>query len=139
MRLTFFFLTTCFLFVVVGCSDHVPLGGKVVYSDDDSPLTVGEVCLETPNFTARGALGPVGTYTIGSLADADGLPPGKYQVSILGATKFVGFDSSGNPINEPLIDRKYFRGSTSGLEVEAKSGNRRFDFKVDRYVPKTSQ
>jgi len=138
MRRTVFFLSVCILFVVAGCSDHVPLGGKVVYSDDGSPLTTGEVCLETANFTARGALGPDGTYTIGSLADADGLPPGKYQVSILGATRFAGFDSSGSPINEPLIDRKYFRGATSGLEVEAKSGNRRFDFKVDRHGPKTN-
>ena len=135
MRLVVFFLLTGFLFVLVGCSKHVPLGGTVTYSDDGSPLTVGEVCMEGDNFTARGQLKADGTYTIGSLADTDGLPPGKYQVGILGATRFAGVDASGRPISEPLIDTKYFRGTTSGLEVEAKAGNRRFDFQVDRYVP----
>ena len=134
MRFFLFFLTACFLFVTVGCSENVPLGGKVVYSDDGSPLTVGEVCLETESFTARGALGSDGTYTIGSLAETDGLPPGTYRVSIFGATR-TEMGNNGMPISIPLIDRKYFRGATSGLTVEAKAGNRRFDFEVDRYVP----
>ena len=134
MRYSCFSLAACFFFVVAGCSQNVPLGGKVVYSDDDSPLTVGEVCLETENFTARGALGSDGTYTIGSLKDTDGLPPGTYLVSIFGATR-TEMGADGMPISIPLIDRKFFRGATSGLTVEAKAGNRRFDFKVDRYVP----
>jgi len=136
MRLLVVSLVTCFFFTAAGCnSKHVPLGGKVVYSDDGSPLTVGEVCLEANDFTARGKLGEDGTYTIGSLTDTDGLPPGKYTVSILGAVKYVP-GPNGHPIPEPLIDKKYSRGATSGLVVEAAAGNRRFDFTVERYVPK---
>lgn len=134
MRFSLIFLVACLFCIVVGCGRNVPLGGKVVYSDDGSPLTVGEVILETENFTARGALGSDGTYTIGSLALADGLPPGTYKVSIFDANK-TEMGPDGKMIVTPLIDRKYFRGATSGLTVEAKPGNKRFDFEVDRYVP----
>ena len=127
MRLVVRVFAVYLLFVSAGCSNHVPLGGKVTFSDNGSPLTVGEVTVETESFTARGALDADGNYTIGSLEDADGLPPGEYMVSIAGAV--VGWP----PV--PLIDRKYFRGATSGLVVVAASGNKRFDFMVDRYVP----
>jgi hypothetical protein len=119
----FLFLSLLFL---SGCSENVPLGGKVTYSDDGSPVTVGTVYFGTETFEARGDLRADGTYDLGSLYEKDGLPSGKYQVSVRNA-----FSGSG-PDAVPLIDEKYVSGTTSGITFDVTTKTRRFDFVVER-------
>jgi len=132
-------LTICVLLsVLVGCGGHVGISGKVTYSDDGSPLTVGTVVFRNGNLISRGNIQSDGTYTMGSRSAADGLPQGNYQVYVFGAEKVLvqGNPNKGiDPVTEPLIDAKYTNPETSGLSVEVKKSTR-FDFKVDRYVGK---
>jgi len=128
-----FFVLLLALLALTGCSNKVALSGKVVYSDDGSPLTTGTVSLETDTFFARGNLKEDGTFIVGSLKEKDGLPPGRYRVAVSGATKVLGYFES-TPMLEPLIDPKYSDSRTSGLTIDIQQSTRDFVIEVDRYV-----
>lgn len=133
----------------IGCNDRVSLDGKVVFSDDGSPITSGTICFTDGKQMSRGTINSDGTFTMGFLGAADGMPPGKYSVYF--------FDVSGdNPSAKPteatttpfgtsipggapsmmsrrsLIDPKYNRAETSGLTADVSATTKRLDFKVDR-------
>ena len=72
------------LLLFAGCSGNVGLKGTVTFLDDDSPLTVGTVALLKDGKIARGDIKPDGTYVVGFESERDGLPPGTYQIYILG-------------------------------------------------------
>jgi len=114
-----------------GCSNKVPLTGKVTFSDDNSPLTQGIVCFSTGQFVARGPLSKDGSYQISSTGQNDGLPKGKYKVYLVGA-ELVSSDGSGNSTYTPLIDSRYDNPDTSDIECEVDKKTRRFDFTVER-------
>ena len=122
------------LCLLCGCSDKVPLSGKVTFSDDGSPLTVGTVCFETDNFIAYGRVKPDGTYVIGSLSETDGLPHGNYRIFITDTAKEVV--RNGAPAIEYAVAQKFTQGSTSGLTFEVTSSTKTFDFSVDRFDSK---
>ncbi|MDR2641910.1 MAG: hypothetical protein LBC74_03875 [Planctomycetaceae bacterium] len=131
-----FFVLAAVMLLFVGCSNNVELSGKITFSDDNNPLNRGEVYFETDNYFARGAIKPDGSYVVGSLSSKDGLPPGQYRVYISAAEKETKQkDEYGNNISEPLIDPKFTSGKTSGLIVDVSKTTKKFDFKVDRYVP----
>jgi hypothetical protein len=119
-------VTLLFLFVVLlnGCSNKLPLRGKVTYSDDGSPLEYGVVCFETPTFLARGEIGKDGKYVVGTLRQRDGIPRGTYNVYVSGTEIGSGF----------LIDKKYANPQTSGLQFTVDGKNKIFDFTVERGV-----
>lgn len=110
------------------------MSGKVTFSDNREPLTIGMVFFETDTLQARGKLEADGTYRLGTLGLHDGLPPGTYRVFVAGAI-------TGNPIpsrnperpNPPLslIDSKFETGATSGLTATVDRKNRVFNFSVD--------
>ncbi|MGL4943310.1 MAG: hypothetical protein ACRC46_08980 [Thermoguttaceae bacterium] len=138
-------LLVAFGLLLSGCSKNVSMGGKVTFSDDGSPLSVGTVCFESATFLARGEIKPDGTYVIGSLSEKDGLPAGTYKVCIAGAAKEIGktqIDSlsgtqmEGMPIYEPLIDEKFAKAATSGIEITVDNKTKSLDFKVDRFKKK---
>lgn len=118
---------------LVGCSDNVKMGGKVVFSDNDESLGVGTVCFQQPGFLARGELRPDGTYDIGSTSEKNGLPAGVYSVYVTGADAMTQDEKSGMTTLTPLIDERFANPATSGLSFEVTDRTRRFDFKVDRY------
>ena len=129
--LTVFFMAT----IISGCSNgNVRFGGKVTFSDDDSPLTTGTVCFESSTFLGRGELDKNGKYDLGSLSAKDGIPKGTYRVYITGAAQ-GGTDEKGTPILVPLIDPKFVAGNTSGLTVTIDGSSKSFDITVDRYQP----
>jgi len=123
------------LLIFTGCNKHVGLSGKVIYSDDKSPVPTGTVCLETDTFLARGNIRPDGTFVVGSVKQTDGMPPGKYRVSISDAQRIIGQDENGDEIYEPLIDAKFTDSATSGITIDITSTTRNFVIEVDRYVP----
>ena len=106
-RTLFFLLLTALMLTAVGCSDKVQMRGKVTFSDDNSPLTSGQVSFQSDTVLARGYLKPDGTYILGTDTEKDGLPKGTYRVSIdhameaiPGAPNAMGLLA---PVMRPLI------------------------------------
>lgn len=124
---TFAWCVLLMLSVFVGCGKGFsPMGGKVSYSDG-APLTVGVVIFSTSSFQAEGVLNDKGEYTIGSLTKNDGLPAGKYKVTIMGAQQ-----TDDKEMTTALIDPLYTNAETTPLTCEVKSGAKKFDFTVER-------
>jgi len=117
-----------FLCLVVGCGKgHVPLKGKVVFSDDGSPLTLGSVILTQQNFQSRGDLNANGEFVMESLSARDGLPPGTYQVSIAGAIEYGVFGGM-----RSIVDPKWTDPETSGMTVEVDRKTKFLEITVER-------
>ncbi|MDR1383011.1 MAG: hypothetical protein LBJ67_04065 [Planctomycetaceae bacterium] len=126
--LAFIFLT----FLLIGCGNKVGVSGKVTFSDDHSPLTVGTVCFSTGDFLARGEIQPDGTFKVGSISNSDGLPSGTYQVYIIGADEETGKDKSGMPMMKSLIDPNTINDSKSPINIEVSSKTKRIELTVNR-------
>ena len=77
-----FLLLSVLVIATTGCSDKVPMRGKVTFSDDQSPLTAGTVTFQSDTVLSRGDLKPDGTYVLGTEKLTDGIPKGTYQVTI---------------------------------------------------------
>ena len=149
-----YFAALILLSGILGCGPNVKFGGRVTYSDDDSPLTTGMVCFESNTFLARGPLDKDGCYDLGSLALNDGIPKGEYRVYVSGADSVEQVEMKQVPgqadyvtstgmsgtmagqIFTPLIDPKFTQGKTSGITVTIDGSSKKFDFQVDRYQPK---
>jgi len=126
MNKNLFLLFVVFLSVsVIGCSNHVGLSGRVVYSDNGEPVTTGEVQFTTPTFIARALIKPDGTFVAGSYRERDGLPPGTYEVAV------VSTDENFNP----LVDMKYSNPISSGLSITIDKTTRGIEFVVGRAPP----
>ena len=122
-----------FLLLALGCgSDKVGLSGKVTFSDDNSPLTVGTVYFATASYEASGEIKEDGTYKVSSVSENDGIPPGEYQVYILGAEKNLSPSTNTYAQMEPLIDKKFTSKGTSGLTVKIDKSTKTYDIEVDR-------
>ena len=122
-----------FCLLLTGCSDRVPLEGKVTFADDGSPLTCGTVLFDNGTILARGPIQSDGTYAVGLEKEGDGIPPGTYQVSIVDAAEEIPSGSDYVPPSyEKLIHEKYFSKDSSGLEVSVDASTERFDIEVER-------
>jgi len=122
----YFLLVVLLLCFVVGCgSGHVQLRGKVVFSDDGSPLTTGTVTLSSPTFQSRGEIGENGQFVMESLRPGDGLPPGTYTVTIVAVTS----DDRGM---YSLIDTKWSSTVNSGKTIDVDKMTRFIEIEVDR-------
>jgi len=132
---------------LIGCSGNVSLRGTVVL-DDGTPVTTGAICFTDGTNMARGTINPDGTFEMGSVGMRDGLPPGTYTVYFFGiqvpgpANTITTVDAMGNVVEievmgsrPPLIDPRYERPETSGLQVEVTRQTRTMDFTLDRYRP----
>ncbi|MBQ2788784.1 MAG: hypothetical protein IJE97_04050 [Thermoguttaceae bacterium] len=139
----------------VGCGSNVKFGGKVVFSDDKSPVTSGVVIFEKPGYMARGALDENGRYDLGGEKIGGGLEKGTYKVYISGAVVAkileTEFDDAGNPTGvvvpddlppgaqvigdrlvTPTIAPEFCDAKTTPLTVEVGGSEKGFDFEVDR-------
>ena len=98
-----FLLLMTLIIGVVGCGDKVSMRGKVTFSDDQSPLTVGQVTFQSDKVLARGYVKPDGTYIIGTDKEKDGLPKGTYRVSVDYAVESVSTNPMAPVALRPLI------------------------------------
>ena len=117
----------------IGCSQNVPLSGKVTFSDDGSPVPFGNVFFMTPTTVAQAGIREDGTYTVGSMKETDGMPRGEYKVYLVVeqlTTREVGGQSEN--VYTSLIDSKHTNPETSGLTFTADGKTRTFDIQVDR-------
>ena len=131
----FVLLLTCLMVLpwIAGCGKNVSLRGKVVFSDDGSPITSGTICFTDGKNLARGTIQPDGTFTMGSVGMSDGLLPGEYTVYFFDVAEAPA-DSSPNVMTSrrSLIDPKYNSQNTSDLRVTVDASTRTMEFKVDR-------
>ncbi|MDR0870459.1 MAG: hypothetical protein LBN39_06665 [Planctomycetaceae bacterium] len=135
--------TTCFILLLMiaffaGCgNNNVGLKGKVVFSDNKEPVPRGLVYFDDGTRQSRGTIQSDGTFTMGSLKDQDGLPPGTYKVFFAdvheqtGETK-TSDGSAGEPIYTSLINKKYLSLDTSGLSQTVDATTKQIDFELDR-------
>jgi hypothetical protein len=105
-----------------GCGPQMyPVRGTVTL-EDGTPLVKGLVIFERvdggPPLTARGDIGPDGRYELSTEKPGDGVPAGRYRVSI------NPLDTSDVPDEQKVLpfDAKYLNLKTSGLECEVKAG-----------------
>ena len=131
MKQFFFVLLFLSLLLVMGCGSNIKLSGKVVFSDDGSPVSSGTVCFVDGPFMARGDIRPDGTFDVGSLGVKGGLPPGTYNVYFVDTHKEVGHHE-GVSITEPLIAPKYESPLTSELTFTVDGSTRTVEFSLER-------
>jgi hypothetical protein len=118
------------LLLVTGCGNP-KISGKVVFSDDQTPVPRGTVMFHTGNKIARGEIQHDGSYVVGSLKGNDGLPKGTYQITIKGTQMRVGARLRDTRFVN-VIDQKYENPGTSGLVLDVKR-SQTFDIQVDRF------
>lgn len=142
MRYLIFWGLFCLLFLAVGCNRNCGVKGRVVFSDDQTPLIRGTVCFVNEDGMARGIIDKNGYYVVGYTGKKDGLPRGSYKI-YLADTDLRG---SAVPANFPLpvypqIEAKYADVETSGLTLEVKSSmtyNLELErFQVERFLRET--
>ena len=92
-------LLSTLVIATLGCSDKVPMRGKVTFSDDQSPLTTGQVLFQSDTVLARGDLKQDGTYVLGTEKLNDGIPKGTYTVTI--SDTMVMTTPDGQPLSGP--------------------------------------
>ena len=117
--------------LIAGCSNKVKIHGTVVFDDDESPLTVGTVLLQSNTYSAKGDIQADGSFQISSVKKNDGVPPGVYRVTVTGAIKWP--ESPANTSNLPpdqqtgispaqdaipLIHSRYTSAQTSGITYD---------------------
>jgi hypothetical protein len=126
------------LAVFTGCGEkkYVPVSGKLLFEDGTpaTGLSGRQVIMERipvgdePPTTQQssGSIDAEGKFTMGTEGLSDGVPAGMQRVLITEAT------SSGDDPAPPVIDRKYSKFETSGLQYEVKAGAAAPEFKLDR-------
>jgi hypothetical protein len=112
MKNLFLIFLSVVLITVTGCgNDHVSCSGTVTYSSGE-PVSGGMIFFSTPQFNYTGNIKD-GTFELGGLKEKDGLPPGKYNVHLIGSKPSEGTDQ-----DVPLFAAKYNNPETSGIVIE---------------------
>ena len=125
-----------FIALLVGCGNSgefptYPAGGKVTFSDG-TPLTQGWVTFESTDpgraVSARGQLQSDGTFTLGTFEPGDGAIEGEHRVLVA-----VPTPEGDDPVAmraPPLIDPKFSRFETSGLEFTVSDDGAKNQFEI---------
>jgi hypothetical protein len=119
----------------IGCGNP-RVHGRVVYSDDKTPVERGVVNFVTDNYIARGPIDKNGYYNVGSTKAGNGLPKGDYRIYITSTVKILPPENGGGPTYVTVIQLKYEKPDTSGLTLNV-TGSQKFDIEVDRYDAST--
>jgi hypothetical protein len=117
---------------VAGCGNGLwPVSGRVAFADG-SPLDAGIVICEMRDgkktVLARGSIQPDGTFQLGTEKPGDGAKPGKYRVLVVPRGRTQAEENS----LPPIIDRKFEKFETSGIEFEVKAGKNQFPITVTK-------
>ena len=126
----FFILFAVLVLAATGCGNKVTVRGKVTFSDDQSPLTVGQVRFQSGTLQARGTLKADGTYVLGTVSEKDGIPKGTYNVTIADAVDVVVPEAKGNSLPIPVMRPLIVPFDKKDVVVDGKQ--KVFDFEVDR-------
>ena len=122
-RLTRLALLIAIPFWMAACSKSekigtVPAKGTVTYKG--KPLEKGQIQLLPDDGPAAVGLIENGNFVLGTNADGDGAPPGKYRVTVAcykeTKTRF------GETITKAVLPERYANPDTSGIVVEIPEG-----------------
>ncbi len=143
LRVSMVALPVVFAMAAVGCggggppSGRLPISGEVTL--DGQPLDQGAIQFEPTDKTSKLNAGGVianGKYKIGS---EQGLPPGKYKVSITSVAKDTrsAQDIMNNPGELPAerIAAKFNTASAEVVEVVGGGKSNEFNFKTESAKP----
>lgn len=118
--------------VAVGCGPQkYPVRGSVNL-EDGKPLEKGLIVFERveggPPLTARGDIRPDGRFELSTEQPGDGVPTGKYRVSL------NPLDTSDVPDEKKVLpfDVKYLNQKTSELEFVVEAGPNEFPIKLSK-------
>lgn len=137
------FIISWGLITITGCGKNCPVRGKIVFSDNGSPVTQGTIVFDNGKENGHAEINPDGSFVAGLQKPGNGLTKGTWNVSILGAEKRVEAKEIKMPLGGssipmtpesivPLIDDKYKRPETSGLSITVDGSVSEFELKVDR-------
>ena len=115
-----------------------PVSGKVVF-DDGAPLTSGgfigfeSTPAEGLPVNARGVIGDDGTFVLSTFGEGDGAVAGKHRALVRAHRKRPEGDQfREDRIPPPVIDRRFERYATSGLEFTVEEGRNESTVVVQR-------
>src|SRR4051795_6274008 len=122
-RLTRLALLPVLPFWMVACGgsrgyDTVPAKGTVTYKGQ--PLEKGQIQLLPDNGPAAVGLIENGKFALGTNADGDGAPPGKYRATIFSYKETKS--RFGETTSKSVIPNRYANPDTSGLLVDIPGG-----------------
>ena len=125
------------LLLVGGCSGRETVRGKLVYADNEEPVTelAGfdvTFSSEKLGVSARGTIQPDGTFQLGTEKENDGAPPGAYVVTLTQPIR----EPDRPYVGDPVVDRAYEDPEKSDLRAEVTSGKNDFVFKLRRIEKK---
>jgi hypothetical protein len=122
------------LLLLAGCGGMGQVDGKLVWEDgtpakelEGSQVVFESAALRT---SARGVVGPDGTFRLGTRARDDGAPVGEYQVAVLENRKNA--DAAGTALTPALLAPKYADLTTAGLTATVKPGTTSVTFTLKR-------
>lgn len=116
------------LLSAVGCSSGngatEPVSGKVTFKDG-SPVAGGTIVFAdvAENSSSIGYIQQDGTYTLGTFAETDGAPTGKYKVTVTGDSEYG---------KKSAVNARFGQQSSTPLEAEVKEGSNTLNFEVER-------
>ena len=126
--------TALILTAVAGCgsASTYPVRGKVRFKDG-TPLAGGQVLFRPingkPPMSARSDIQPDGSFALGTYEVGDGAMAGKYQAAI---NPPLPPKLSAKRTQKPILDPRFGKYETSGLEFEVKPGTNNFTIAVTR-------
>jgi hypothetical protein len=127
--------------IAVGCSGRADVVGRVHYPDG-TPLDTGLVVCEPVDgeyagkLSARGVIQPDGTFKLGVDRAAEGVPPARYKVLVVGRYQSVE-ELEQEP---PVVAAKYNSFDTSEIVLDVPAGGATLDITVTRGpAPRTAR
>ena len=111
-----------------GSNKTYPVQGRVVFKEDNRPLTGGTVLWKSvsdPNARASGEIGSDGTFTLSS-STGEGVVPGEYQVLIQPPI------AEGGERGKATVPPRYQRVETSDLRYTVKPGENHVEIKLEK-------
>ena len=125
----------CGLVAVVGCGKtHYSVEGKVTFKGgrDGKALTGAMVLFEPTEpgtlSSSRGYVRDDGRYTMGTMSDTDGVPPGRYKVLVLPPPIT---NPEKPPPDWPPLKEKWGRMDQSPFSIEVERKANVLDLEVD--------
>jgi hypothetical protein len=121
-----------------GCGPSMgQIDGKVVWTDGSpaTELAGGQVIFESQEMriTARGEIGPDGSFTLRTSQEGDGARVGEYEVAIVEHRVSTG--GEGGPLSPQRLPNKYYDFKTSGLKATVKPGRSPVTLTVEPLKP----
>ena len=123
------------LLLLAGCGSSMgQIDGKVVWQDGSpaKELAGSQVVFESAELkvSARGVIGPDGTFKLGTRTREDGAPVGDYEVTVIEHRRNA--NAEGTALVPAVLPPKYADLKTSGLTATVKSGTTPLTLTLER-------